>query len=172
MEGMSLTRWPLEMPGRIVHLEDEPPEIFAQLLAEGLKLGDDLRIMERTPEQVRFYTEEREYVVASVVAANITIAALPEKAPVEGPFRRLSELKIGEEGTVKDLSGECRGLTRRRLLDLGFTSGAAIKVERVGPFGDPRVYLVRGTLIALRKEQADHVLMEPAAGSYGSGTDA
>ena len=159
-DGMALTRWPLDLPGRIVHLEDEPPEVFAQLLAEGLRLGEDVRIMDRTPEQIRFFTEEREYVVASVVAANITVASLPEEAAVEGPYGLLSELGVGEGGVVKALGEGCRGLTRRRLLDLGFTPGARVEVERTGPFGDPRAYRVRGTLIALRREQADHVLIE------------
>ena len=168
-DGMALTRWPVDLPGRVVHLEDEPPEVFAQLLAEGLRLGEDVRIMDRTDEQVRFFTEEREFVVASVVAANITVAPLPEEVAVEGPYGLLSELKPGEAGVVKAIGDGCRGLTRRRLLDLGFTPGARIEVERTGPFGDPRAYQVRGTLIALRKEQADHVLIEPPASGREGG---
>jgi DtxR family Mn-dependent transcriptional regulator len=96
------------------------------------------------------------------VAANITVAPLPEVTEVEGPFRLLSDLEMGEESVVMAIGDECRGLTRRRLLDLGFTPGARIELERTGPFGDPRAYKVRGTLIALRHEQADHILVEPA----------
>ncbi len=161
-EGVTLTRWPLDTPGRIVHLEDEPPEVFAQLVAEGFRLGEDVRIMERTDEHVRFFTRDREFVVATVVAANITVAPLPEVTAVEGPFMLLSDLDMGTESVVKAIGDECRGLTRRRLLDLGFTPGARVEVERTGPFGDPRAYKVRGTLVALRHEQAEHILIEPA----------
>lgn len=161
LEGMVLTRWPIDTPGRIVHLEDEPPEVFAQLVAEGFRLGEDVRIMERTDEHIRFFTRDREFVVASVVAANITVAPLPEVNAVEGPFMLLSDLERGEESVVIGIGDGCRGLTRRRLLDLGFTPGARVEMERIGPFGDPRAYKVRGTLVALRHEQADHILIEP-----------
>jgi len=161
IEGMALTRWPLDTPGRIVHLEDEPPEVFAQLVAEGFRLGEDVRLMERTGEQVRFFTRDREFVLATVVAANITVAPLPEITDVEGPFIHLSDLEMGEESVVMAIGDGCRGLTRRRLLDMGFTSGARVEVERTGPFGDPRAYKVRGTLVALRHEQAEHILVEP-----------
>lgn len=160
-DGMPLTRWPLDRPGRIVHLEDEPPEVYAQLLAEGLRLGEDVRVMGRSHGEVRFFTEEKEYVVASVVAANITIASLPEESRIEGPYERLAHLQGGHKGTVKGLDENCRGLSRRRLLDLGFTPGAEVEVDMEGPFGDPRAYRIRGTLIALRMEQAEMVLLEP-----------
>ncbi|MFC1500141.1 DtxR family transcriptional regulator [Candidatus Zixiibacteriota bacterium] len=160
--GMPMTRWPLDIEGRIVHLEDEPHEVYEQLLAEGLRLGEDVRILDRSSSEIRFFTQEREFVVASVVAANITLASVPEKDAVEGPFRLLSDLVLGESGIVKGLDGSCRGLTRRRLLDLGFTPGAEIVPDLASPFGEPRAYLVRGTRIALRSEQADMVLLECA----------
>lgn len=158
--GMPLTRWPLDLTGRIIHLEDEPHEVYVQLLAEGLRLGEDVRILERSSSEIRFFTEEREFVVASVVAANITVASVPEKHVAEGPFRLLSVLELGEAGVVKGLDDTCRGLTRRRLLDLGFTPGAEIVVDLTSPFGEPRAYRVRGTMIALRREQAEMVLLE------------
>ncbi len=169
LEGMPLTRWPLDTPARITHLEDEPPEVYQQLLAEGLRLGEDVRILERTPARLRFEAGEKECVVASVVAANITVAAPPAEERVVGPFRRLSDLPEGETGTILGLDENCRGLTRRRLLDLGFTPGARVLVGSTGPFGDPRAYRIRGTLIALRSSQADLILLEPAAAGSGGG---
>ncbi len=163
-EGMLMTRWPLDQPGRIVHLEDEPPEVYQQLMVEGVRLGEDVRILERSPTEVRFFTEEREYVVASIVAANITLASVPEKEVLEGPFCLLADLDEGATGVVKGLAEACRGLTRRRLLDLGFTPGAEIVVDLTGPFGEPRAFRVRGTMIALRREQAEMVLLECDAG--------
>jgi len=159
-EGMLMTRWPLDEPGRIVHLEDEPYEVYQQLMVEGLHLGEDVRILDRSPTEVRFFTEEREYILASVVAANITLASVPEESVVKGPYRLLADLEEGSRGVVKGLDEACRGLTRRRLLDLGFTPGAEIVADLTGPFGEPRAYRVRGTKIALRREQAEMVLIE------------
>jgi DtxR family Mn-dependent transcriptional regulator len=158
-DGIPLTRWPLDVTGRIVHLEDEPPEVFAQLLAEGLRLGMDIRVEERTPARVRCYTEDREFLLATVVAENITVAPLPEPVPAFGPHRRLSDLAAGEAGVVLGIDPDCRGLTRRRFMDLGLTPGSRVEVDRTAPFGEPRAYRIRDTLIALRREQADQVLL-------------
>jgi ferrous iron transport protein A len=49
----------------------------------------------------------------------------------------------------------------RRLLELGFIPGTPLKVLHAAPiFGDPVSYLVRGTHIALRKEEAKRVLVK------------
>jgi DtxR family Mn-dependent transcriptional regulator len=166
-DGLPLTRWSLDEPGRIVHLEDEPPAVFAQLLAEGLRLGMDIRVEERTPARLRCYTEDREFMLAAVVAENITVAPLPEEAALTGPFRRLSELPDGETGVVLGIDEACRGLTRRRFMDLGLTPGSRIRAERVAPFGEPRAYLIRETLIALRREQAAQILLETPPSTPG-----
>ena len=59
-----------------------------------------------------------------------------------------------------------RGFSRRRLLDLGITPGTRIEVSLDNPFGDPRAFRLRGTVIALRKDQADQILVR----SIGSKT--
>ena len=43
---------------------------------------------------------------------------------------------------------------RRRLLDLGFVPGTEVVAETKSPGGDPVAYRIRGTLIAVRREQA------------------
>jgi Fe2+ transport system protein FeoA len=48
------------------------------------------------------------------------------------------------------------------LLDLGFVPGSAVEVNLVSPAGDPTAYLVRGALIALRREQARFIRIAPA----------
>jgi Fe2+ transport system protein FeoA len=42
-------------------------------------------------------------------------------------------------------------------LDLGFVPGTAVEIEMVSPGGDPTAYRVRGTVVALRREQANLV---------------
>jgi DtxR family Mn-dependent transcriptional regulator len=66
----------------------------------------------------------------------------------------LSGLRPGTVARVIGLSPACRGPERRRLLDLGFVSGTPVEVEMVSPAGDPTAYRVRGTVVALRREQA------------------
>jgi DtxR family Mn-dependent transcriptional regulator len=46
-------------------------------------------------------------------------------------------------------------------MDLGFTPGARLQPALQTFAGDPRAYRVRGTLVALRQDQASHVLVRP-----------
>jgi ferrous iron transport protein A len=71
----------------------------------------------------------------------------------------LDQLPIGSKGTVTSLALE--GAERRRLLDLGLSIGAEIEAVRRSPLGDPVAYLVRGSTIAIRREQAQKVEVEP-----------
>jgi Fe2+ transport system protein FeoA len=54
-----------------------------------------------------------------------------------------------------------QGFTRRRFLDLGLTPGTTIYPELGNFFNDPRAYRIRGTLIALRKDQAAQIWVKP-----------
>ena len=51
------------------------------------------------------------------------------------------------------------GLPRRRMLDLGIVPGTAINVIRKSPLGDPIAYNIRGASIALRREEAEQILV-------------
>jgi ferrous iron transport protein A len=64
----------------------------------------------------------------------------------------LDRLAPGQAAIVTDLTSQ--GMERRRLMDLGILPGTAITVEMTSPLGDPRAYMVRGALVALRREQA------------------
>jgi DtxR family transcriptional regulator, Mn-dependent transcriptional regulator len=164
--GTVLSAWPLSTPARIVHLEDEPPLAFAQLMAEGLKLGQVIHVIERTPSRLVLTDGEHEYRLAPMLAANVHVVAATQAPParVDGVMP-LSDLPSGSAGEIVALDPSFRGFARRRLLDLGFTPGARVRSE-LEPFtGDPRAYRLRGTTIALRREQSDRVLVRPAAES-------
>lgn len=45
----------------------------------------------------------------------------------------------------------------RRLLDIGLTPGAKVTCLYASPSGDPRAYLVRDAVIALRSEEANQI---------------
>ena len=62
---------------------------------------------------------------------------------------------------MTSISPACRGVERRRLLDLGLVPGTRVTAEFTSPAGDPVAYRVRGALIALRNQQADMIYVEP-----------
>ena len=75
---------------------------------------------------------------------------------------RLSELLPGESCVVKKL--ESRPEIRRRLLDMGLVPKTRVKCLFRSPFGDPCAYLVRGAVIALRRDDADDIFVSPIMG--------
>lgn len=153
--AQSLTEAPVNQPLQIIHLEDEPGTVYAQLLAEGIHLGMQVIITERTPQRLRFWGDGDDHVLAPLLANSISVTPISQAEVATGPNYSLSQLKPGESGTVQRLSPRCQGAERRRLLDLGILPGTTIRAEMVSPSGDPTAYRIRGALIGLRKEQAD-----------------
>ena len=160
-EGMPITAWQADRPARIVHLEDEPALAFEQILAAGLRLGQDIRILERTPQRVVLSDGENESRLAPAVASNISVAALPESELLKREAVPLTEIGHDQRAEIVTLDDAVQGFTRRRFLDLGLTPGTVIYPELQNFFGDPRAYRVRGTLIALRKDQAAQIWVKP-----------
>ncbi len=160
--GRPLTTLAAGESARIVHLEDEPAAVYAQLSAEGLYPGMEIKLLELSPQQVRFWADGDQHILTPLLANNISVVRLPKEQALEtAPRARLSDLKPGETGRVVSISPACRGLERRRMLDLGILPGTRIKAEMVSPSGDPTAFLIRGALIALRKEQAVLINITP-----------
>jgi DtxR family Mn-dependent transcriptional regulator len=157
-EGIPLTASELEIPSRIVHIEDEPQAVYDQLVAEGLYPGMIVNVIETSTQRIRFWADGDEHILAPIVASNVSVVPLTEENECETlPCEYLSDLKAGEEAIVSDISLACRGLERRRLLDLGILPGTVIRAEFASPPGDPMAYRIRDTLIALRDEQAKFI---------------
>lgn len=70
----------------------------------------------------------------------------------------LNTIELGSTGKVNLLIAE--GIIRRRLLDLGLINGTEVKALTKSPSGDLVAYLIRGTVIALRSEDASKILVE------------
>ena len=70
----------------------------------------------------------------------------------------LDKLDINKHATILNLN--CKGDLRRRLLDLGLVNGTRIKASFSSPIGNPIAYEVRGTTIALRKEDSKLINIE------------
>lgn len=159
--GTPLTAWESDEVARVVHLEDEPAIAYQQITAAGLRLGQTLRILEKTPERYVLSDGENEYFLAPAVAANIHVAALLENTRMPGGVLPLWQLPHNQHGEIVTLDEGVQGFTRRRFLDLGLTPGTLITPELQNFFGDPRAYRLRGTLIALRKDQAKQIWVKP-----------
>ena len=71
------------------------------------------------------------------------------------PGEPLPNLKQGEFATILGISPRIRGVERRRLMDLGFLPDTSIENELVSAGGDPIAFRIRGSVIALRKSQAE-----------------
>lgn len=158
--SQALTDWPHHLPAQIVHLEDEPAIVYSQILAEGIRPGQVVRVLDSDNMRLLVADGERTFALAPIIAANIFV--VPSKVTVPAlTLPTLASLPIGQEATVRQFTDELQGFTRRRLLDLGLTPGATVTASMRSLLGDPVAYRVRGTLIALRREQAQQILVEP-----------
>jgi DtxR family Mn-dependent transcriptional regulator len=161
--GKPLTDMALDAPLRIVHIEDEPEHIYAQLAAEGLYPGLEVTLIEQTPQRVKFLADGLEHILAPIFAANISVLPIQQEMTQESPCvgESLDTLKPGQSGQVIALSPRLRGADRRRMMDLGILPGTIIHAEMNGPSGDPKAYRIRGAMIALRHEQAQLIRINP-----------
>jgi len=163
--GMPMTDLPVGELAHITHMEDEPEVLYAQLVAQGLHPGMQIRVIDKSPERIHFIAEGEEVKLAPVAAANVTVVPLPKGYEVTGPHEALTALKLGESGVVLGISKNCRGMQRRRLMDLGIVPGTEITAELRSASGNPTAYIIRGAMIALRNEHAHlvHIKRKEAA---------
>lgn len=71
--------------------------------------------------------------------------------------KSLSSLSVGEEGVVDSLV--CHTAIRRRFLDIGLIPGTTVLCYGKSPLGEPKAYLIRDKVIAIRKEDAEGILL-------------
>jgi DtxR family transcriptional regulator, Mn-dependent transcriptional regulator len=158
-----LTDWSTGDKAHIVHVEDEPEIVFRQIAALGFNVGDPVRILERGADHIVVAHGDAEHRLAPVVAVNIHVNASTLAPAKPKDAITLAELEDGAEAVVIGIDPHYRGFARRRLLDLGLTPNTRVTAALENAFGDPRAYLVRGTLIALRRDQASLIWMsEPS----------
>lgn len=69
----------------------------------------------------------------------------------------LMELKLGEKAIVNEILGNEK--LKKRLLALGCIEGTEIKLKRIAPLGDPLIVNFRGFDLAIRKKDAQNILL-------------
>jgi len=152
----------------ITHLEDEPPELFEQLSAMGLAPHLRFAVLHRDTESVRIDLRGDEITLSLILAGNVTVRLLEAGEAVHEAAATLADTETGESARVIGIAAHCQGPKRRRLLDLGVVPGTEIVAEFESAGGDPTAYRIRGALIALRKEQASWIEVEPLGELAGS----
>ena len=75
-KGLPLTDLEPGQHARIIHLEDEPNAVFAQLVAVGLYPGQQIHVVDKSPRRFSFVADGEEILLAPVLAGNITVEQL------------------------------------------------------------------------------------------------
>ena len=70
----------------------------------------------------------------------------------------LDKLKNGCTATVKSINTNTD--LKQRLMDLGFVKGATVKAVHQSPSKNPKAYLIKGAVIALRNCDAKEIVVE------------
>ncbi|MGD2120651.1 MAG: iron dependent repressor, metal binding and dimerization domain protein [Gemmatimonadota bacterium] len=152
--GVPVTNLAPGQTAAIVHLGDEPREVYESLTHEGLSPLMTLKVLDSAPGEVRFETSGREHAIPAIIARNITVEPLPDAEADTTGGETLADVGEGEVARVLGIHPSLQGPQRRRLLDLGFVPGTLVEAELFSAGNDPVAYRIRGALIALRRDQA------------------
>lgn len=74
---------------------------------------------------------------------------------MEKNYLPLCDLPLNQTGYIKSIN--CTGTIYRRFLDLGLIQGTQITPILISAFKNPKAYKFRGTLIAIRNEDANFI---------------
>ncbi len=79
-------------------------------------------------------------------------------SPEVAAFASLSDVRLGETAILGDFDLE--DTVADHLMNLGFIPGTEITAAHTGPGGDPRVYRVERTEVALRRDVTDRISVQ------------
>ena len=68
-------------------------------------------------------------------------------------------------GASVDIAGYGREAPIRRLAQMGFVPGRRVTAVRIAPLGDPIEYSVMGSRVAMRRADAERILVAPVPGA-------
>jgi len=68
-------------------------------------------------------------------------------------MKTAADLKLGEKAIIKEI--DVNHPSSQRLIEYGFTPGQDIELITQSLFNDPIALSVRGSLVAIRKKEAD-----------------
>ncbi|MBM4168731.1 MAG: metal-dependent transcriptional regulator [Ignavibacteria bacterium] len=158
--GTSLASLEEGRSATVVHVEDEPSSIYAQLVAQNIYPGLLVRTIEKSSKRIVLEAGGNDIVLAPVVAANVSVVPHEQRIREDRLHRTLGDLRPGESARVVGIAPACKGLQRRRLMDLGIVPGTTIVAELESVGGDPVAFRIQEASVALRRQQANFVFVE------------
>lgn len=160
LRGVPLNNISVGDMAKVIHIEDEPHEVYSRIVALGIQPGTVLRCLEKHGDLMQVQINGVDERLAADLIKNISITPLEATEDIPVATKRLSILKPGQTAKVVGIAKACRGQQRRRLMDLGVVPGSLISAELQSVGGDPMAYYIRGALIALRKQQANDIYIK------------
>jgi Fe2+ transport system protein FeoA/Mn-dependent DtxR family transcriptional regulator len=142
------------MPGswlRVVELDDTQEGPLTQLVALGLEPGTEVKVIALAPDHLELQVGDKVVSLSCDAANHVLVVPSPACAV------RMGELAVGSRAQVVELTGS--GKLQRRMLSMGFVPGAEVTVVRQAPLGDPLQYRVKKANIALRRDEANTLLV-------------
>jgi len=159
VNGKEIFELEIDEFARIIHVEDEPEEIFKELNSIGISQGVIVQLVNKKSDSIILRIEGTEHSLSISQYKNILTFPV-QKEKIFSSFKSLSSLKQDEEAVIVGISKSIKGLQRRRLMDFGIVPGSRIKAKLVSTGGDPVAYRIRGTDVALRKNQSDYIYID------------
>ena len=86
------------------------------------------------------------------------------KSSSEHVTATIYSLSPGDWGIVTDITAP--EPTRQRLIDMGISHGSRVEMVRSAPLGDPILIRVLNTLLALRKQEAQAIVIDYHQGEH------
>lgn len=70
----------------------------------------------------------------------------------------LNDIAPEEKAKIKSIN--ISGSMKRRLLDIGLIENTVIECVGKSPMGDPKAFLIRGAVIAIRSDDGSKIIVE------------
>jgi ferrous iron transport protein A len=90
--------------------------------------------------------------MVKIIQRDNLLAALGKAPVASGSEVTLDALAPGQAASITHITAD--PALKLHLMELGFVAGSSITYLMSTPFGDPHIYSLRGTSIALRKTEA------------------
>jgi DtxR family transcriptional regulator, Mn-dependent transcriptional regulator len=108
--GVPLPALPPQTSARVVHIEDEPEEVYRSLRVAGINVGSRLWLERIEPTAVHLTVEGRSIAIEPVAASNLTVEPVEDDGSEEG-LERLDALHPGKRAWWYDWRAQCKALS-------------------------------------------------------------